>query len=114
MTEHDLQNQIRLKLSELGFIVFRANVGKVKLNDGRWFDTGLPKGFSDIFAIKDGRIYFIEVKAKNGKTSQEQLNFINQMKKSGCIAGVVYSTNDTLNLIYSNVEKSIFAEHANN
>lgn len=36
MTEHDLQNSIRLRLSELGFMVFRANVGKVRLADGRF------------------------------------------------------------------------------
>jgi hypothetical protein len=43
MTEHDIQNSIRLKLSELGYCVFRVNVGKFETADGRWFDTGLPK-----------------------------------------------------------------------
>ena len=45
MTEQDIMNSIRIKLSEMGFTVFRANVGKFKLADGRWFDVGLPKGF---------------------------------------------------------------------
>ena len=31
MTEHDLQNLIRLELSKLGYVVFRTNVGKVKI-----------------------------------------------------------------------------------
>ena len=72
MTEHDIQNEIRIRLSQLGFCVFRINAGKVKLHDGRWFDTGVPKGFSDLLAVKDGRAYFIEVKSENGKASPEQ------------------------------------------
>lgn len=98
-SEHDLQNAIRLELSKMGFTVFRANVGKVKLSDGRWFDTGLPKGFSDLFSIKDGKIYFFEVKIKPNKPTKEQLNFIEQMKLRGCVAGVVYSMEDVWNLI---------------
>lgn len=41
--EHKIQNEIQIALSENGCRVFRANVGKVRLEDGRWFDTGLPK-----------------------------------------------------------------------
>ena len=87
MTEHDLQNLIRLTLSKQGWCVFRANVGKFQMKDGRWFDTGLPKGFSDLFAVKDGRIVFLEVKTPTGKVRPEQVNFIQQMrKKYGCKA----------------------------
>ena len=98
MNETDLMNNIRLALSKLGFTVFRANVGKFKLTDGRWFDVGLPRGFSDLFAIKDGRIYFLEVKVKPNKPSPEQINFISQMQKKGCIAGVVYSVEEGIEL----------------
>jgi Holliday junction resolvase len=101
MTEHDLQNLIRLKLTELGYTVFRANVGKVKLADGRWFDTGLPQGFSDLFAVKNGHIYFIEVKVKPKKPSAEQLNFIDRMIQQGCRAGVAYSVDEAVMLCNS-------------
>lgn len=95
MTEHDLQNEIRLRLSRLGFAVFRTNVGKFRDIDGRWHDTGLPKGFSDLLAVRNGRAYFIEVKVKPNKPSDEQLNFIGQMKnRYGCAAGVAYSVED--------------------
>jgi hypothetical protein len=99
LQEHDLQNLIRIELSKLGFTVFRANVGKIKLPDGRWFDTGLPKGFSDLFAIKDGKIFFMEVKSDKGKVSKEQLNFIEQMKKKGCVAGVVRNVEEAIKLV---------------
>lgn len=99
MSEHELQNMIRLELSKLGYVVFRANVGKFKLGDGRWFDTGLPKGFSDLFAIKDGKVFFFEVKVGKNKPSAEQINFIEQMRKRGCLAEVVYSLEDVFSCI---------------
>ncbi len=97
-TETDLMNKIRIELSKLGFIVFRANVGKVTMKDGRWFDSGLPRGFSDLFAVKDGKIYFIEVKKGANKPSKSQVNFIEQMRLHGCVAGVVYSVEEAKGL----------------
>lgn len=99
MTEHDLQNLIRLELTELGWLTFRINVGKVKMFDGRWFDTGLPPGFSDLIALKDGKMVFIEVKAEKGKASKKQIDFIKQMKKIGFPGAVVYSIEDVRRLI---------------
>lgn len=98
--EHDIQNSIRLKLSELGYAVFRANVGKFQTKDGRWFDTGLPKGFSDLFAIKNGKIYFLEVKAETGKPTAEQLNFLAVMRdRYGCVTGIVRSVEEAVKLV---------------
>lgn len=99
-TEHDIQNEIRLALSERGYCVFRINSGKVKMADGRWFDVGVPKGFSDLMAIKDGRAFFIEVKNEVGRPSTEQLNFIKQMQtRYGCRAGVARSVEDALRIV---------------
>lgn len=99
MTETDIMNLIRVKLSEIGLTVFRVNVGKVKLSDGRWFDTGLPKGFSDLFAVKDGKAYFIEVKKPGGTVSPEQINFIDQMQKRGCVAGIAHSSEEAIEIV---------------
>jgi hypothetical protein len=99
MTEHDLQNLIRLELSKIGWITFRTNVGKVKLADGRFFDSGLPTGFSDLIALKDGKTVFIEVKKKGGKPSKSQINFINKIKAIGFKAGIVYDLDDVYKLI---------------
>lgn len=99
MTEHDIQNEIRIRLSQLGFCVFRINAGKVKLHDGRWFDTGVPKGFSDLLAVKDGRAYFIEVKNETGKASPEQKHFLATMRdRYGCVAGIVRSADEAVKL----------------
>ena len=99
MTEQDIQNSIRLKLSEMGYTVFRCNVGKLKLPDGRWFDTGLPKGFSDLFCVYKGRAYFIEVKKPGGKIKPEQVAFMNRMKEQGCVAGIVFSVEEAVELV---------------
>lgn len=103
MTEHDIQNSIRMKLSELGYCVFRVNVGRFKTQDGRWFDTGLPKGFSDLMAVKDGRVYFLEVKTETGKASPEQLNFLAVMRdRYGCVASIVRSVDDAVRTVTEN------------
>lgn len=99
MTEHDIQNEIRLRLSELGYAVFRTNVGRFRTSDGRYMSTGLPKGFSDLMAVKDGRVYFLEVKTPAGKASAEQERFLAVMRdRYGCAAGIVRSADDAVKL----------------
>lgn len=99
-TEHDVQNEIRLALSKQGYCVFRINSGKVKTDDGRWFDVGVPKGFSDLLAIRNGKAYFIEVKNEVGRPTDEQLNFIKQMQtRYGCRAGIARSVEDALSIV---------------
>ena len=99
MTEHDLQNLIRMELSRRGWCVFRLNVGRVKTADGRWFDTGLPNGTSDLMAIKDGRVVFLEVKTETGSVRKDQVQFINTMREIyGCVTGVVRSVEDAVKL----------------
>ena len=99
-TESLIQNQIRVGLSKAGHVVFRANVGKVKMQNGRWFETGVPKGFPDLFGFRpDGRIFFIEVKNETGKLRPEQKMFIEQMKKRGALAGVARSVEDAMEIV---------------
>lgn len=100
MNEHSIQNAIRLELSKLGYCVFRANVGRFQTKDGRWFDTGLPRGFSDLFAVKDGRVYFLEVKTETGRPSEEQLKFLAVMRdRYGCVAEIVRSVDDAVRAV---------------
>lgn len=99
-SEHDIQNEIRLALSERGYCVFRINSGKVKMADGRWFDVGVPKGFSDLVAIKNGKVSFLEIKTDTGRPTEEQLNFIKQMQyRYGCRAGIARSVEMALGIV---------------
>lgn len=99
-TEHTIQNKIRVALTENGYTVFRANVGKVKTADGRWFDTGLPKGHPDLYGFRpDGKIFYIEVKNANGRVRPEQKQFIKTVKARGALAGIARSVEDALDIV---------------
>lgn len=100
MNEHDIQNEIRAALSPY-CVIFRVNVGSGRTEDGRYFSTGVPSGFSDLFGVrkKDGKAVFIEVKTPKGRPTDKQVKFINQMKKQGAIAGVCRSAEEAVNLI---------------
>lgn len=98
--EHAIQNAVRIALSEYA-TVFRANVGSGVTYDGRHFETGLPKGFSDLFGFRhsDGKIFFIEVKTPSGHLSKDQKHFLEQMQNYGAIAGVARSVDDAIKII---------------
>lgn len=97
MKEIDIQNQIRIALSNYG-IVIRQNTGNFQLADGRRIVCGV-KGLSDLLFIGKGFVAFIEVKNENGRVSREQLDFINAVKKLGHRAEVCRSVDDALKLI---------------
>ena len=106
-SEHDIQNLIRLELSNRGYLCFRINVGKVQMLNGRWFSTGAPKGFSDLFGFRpDGQIFFIEVKHATGKVRKEQEKFIELVKSKGAIAGIARTADEAVELIETGTNKS--------
>lgn len=98
--EHRIQNEIRLALADT-CVMFRINVGKGYTPDGRYFDTGVPKGFSDLFGVRkaDGKAVFIEVKTFKGRPTDQQKNFLETMRKSGAIAGVCRSPEEAVQLV---------------
>lgn len=102
--EHSIQNDIRNSTADIA-ILFRANVGQGITYDGRHFDTGLPKGFSDLFGFRksDGRAVFIEVKTPTGRIRPEQQNFIDKMRLYGALAGVARSVQDARNIIQEEI-----------
>lgn len=98
--EHAIMNEIRLALDKYCKI-FRINVGKGYTPDGRYFETGVPNGFSDLFGVRksDGRAVFIEVKTSKGRISPQQKLFLSAMKNAGAIAGVCRSPEEAINLV---------------
>ncbi|EAF0864344.1 VRR-NUC domain-containing protein [Listeria monocytogenes] len=99
-SEQNIQNEIRLALSKSGYVVFRVNSGKVKMQDGRFFDTGVPNGFSDLMGFKEGgKIFFIEVKNEKGRVSEVQKRFLSAMKNKGAICGVARSVEEALQIV---------------
>lgn len=115
MSEHAIQNRIRLALAGKA-TVFRGNVGQawtgaevvrhgrdVYLRDARPLDTGLPKGFSDLFGFvtMDGvaRFLALEVKSQSGRTTEDQERFLAAVRAAGGLAAVVRSPEDALAVI---------------
>lgn len=100
MSEHDIQNSIRIALSPY-CILFRINVGSGMTYDGRHFSTGVPKGYSDLsgFRKSDGKAVFIECKTPDGFVRPEQRRFLKTMRENGALAGVARSVEDALRII---------------
>ena len=97
MRESGVQHRCMLALSEAGCVVFRANVGRFLLADGRWFTTGLPTGFSDLFGMRpDGRMFFVEVKSATGRLRPEQQAFLDAMRARGAVAVVARSPDEAV------------------
>ena len=100
MREQDRQNSIRLALNPYA-IIFRGNVGKVRLPDGRYFDTGLPKGFPDLFGFRksDGKMIFLEVKTDKGRLREKQAHFLDTMSQYPVIHGVARSDKEAIKIV---------------
>lgn len=99
--EAAIQDSIRVALAQAGYVVFRTNVGKVKTADGRWFGSGLPEGFPDLFGFKpsNGKIFFIEVKTPVGHRRKDQINFANFLRDKCSIYGVARSDEEAVKIV---------------
>lgn len=101
--EHNIQNEIRAWCGEHNIPCFRCNVGKVQCIDGSYFDTGLPAGFSDLIALANRTIYFIEVKTRYGQQRKAQIDFQNMVVNRGYTYIVARSIDDVAKILYNNV-----------
>lgn len=63
--------------------------------DGRYFRTGLPKGFPDLFGISPGgHAFFIEVKRPGGRLSAEQKQMSVILQKFPVFYAVCHSVDE--------------------
>ena len=86
MTESKLQTKILKDLESKGYYTVKT----IKLN---------KNGLHDIFAFKDGKATFIEVKATGQKPSELQIFRIEEVKKFGIKSFWVDNFNDYLDNI---------------
>ena len=71
------------------------------MENGRWFETGVPKGYSDLSGFRkgDAKAFFIEVKNEKGRVRPEQQKFMKAMKERGALVGVARSVDDALGIV---------------
>jgi hypothetical protein len=100
-TEKEIQDEIRLALSDLGCLIFRNNSGIATYENGTKvrYGVGGPGG-SDLIGIgPNGRIICIEVKSSKGRLTADQENFLRVVREHGGIAGCCRSAEEAIALV---------------
>lgn len=109
--ETNIQQRIRLHLSNLRCKLFRNHVGVIKDQNGRTHRFGLYKGSSDLIGWTPVEITqdmvgstvavftAIEVKTPKGRPSREQKSFIAAVARDGGFAGVARSPDQAADII---------------
>ena len=97
MKEMHLVHWIISYLNLKGHTAWRNNAGKIPVESKgvkRYINIG-QKGLPDVLGYtKDGRFIGIEAKIKPNKPSPIQQQTIDDMKRAGCIAEIVYTTEE--------------------
>ncbi len=99
-SEHEIQNEILLVLSEHGCTVCRSNAGKIKTQDDRTVAL-FPKGWPDLtgFRHSDGKTVLIEVKNEKGRLRDDQKRFAEFIKQYPVLYGVCRSAGEALRIV---------------
>ena len=115
ITEHDIQDAIRIELSKNGGLCFHCNAGEFWQGSQVYSPSyrqdilldirrvaGLPKGFSDLLYLSPhGRVAFIEVKKPGGAVRPDQIKFIERMRSMGYAAGIAHNVEEAKGLVES-------------
>lgn len=76
------------------------------MQDGTYFNTGVPVGWPDLTIITDnGQVLFIETKIKPRKPTEDQIKMLDNLRNRGFIAEVIYDFNQFLSLIEKSLQK---------
>ena len=87
-------------LSRIGLLAYtRIHVGAVR--HGRIYRKNHEmRGFSDIeVVVPGGRVGYLELKAKRGKLSEDQIRFIESRERMGCICRVPRHLNEVIQFL---------------
>ena len=87
MTEAEITKQIREYLTQRGIFHFKV------FQSGRGMGRA-KRGVSDILACYKGRFVAIEVKGRNGKASDDQIKFLNDVNSAAGVAFIAKSVED--------------------
>ena len=97
--ETTLQNKIIVALCQHGCFAVNHMVGDFYTKFGSRVSVGTP-GESDIWGHRpDGKAFYIEVKLPGEYPRQNQLKFLEAMKRTGAIAGWCTSVEGALRIV---------------
>lgn len=113
MKESDISRAIQIAATREGYRLFRQNVGlawvgdvvrrtptTITLLDPRPLRAGLCPGSSDLIGwTPGGRFLAVEVKTPHGRVSDEQENFLRQVRGVGGVGVVGRSAQDAMEKI---------------
>lgn len=108
--EQAVQNRIRLALSRGPVRLWRNNTGALKDASGRLVRYGLAKGSSDLVGFRTITItpdmvgsqvaVFAAIEVKDrGRATPEQLQFLEQVRQAGGLAGLARSVDDATEIL---------------
>lgn len=102
-SEHQVQSQVIGYLSYQGFMVWRNNTGMIPMDyKGKKRLVRFGKtGSGDVFAIKGGKFYSIEVKSPTGHTTEAQELWMEDVRLHGGNAFVVRSLDELIEQLKS-------------
>lgn len=78
--------------------------GKIPRSKGKAYLSGMLSG---------GQFFALEVKRRNEKPTQDQLDYLAAVREGGGLAAVVRSFSDAKNVLFADGIKSILAEELN-
>jgi Holliday junction resolvase len=96
-TEQDIQKEIIDYLTLNGWFVWKNK--NVNRGTGKYLPT-YQKGVPDLVGIKNGDVWFIEIKTPEGKLSVDQDYFLDMIRKHGGSIAVLRSIRDAEFLNY--------------
>jgi hypothetical protein len=96
MKERSLQASIVRALNLLGYIVIHI---PNQYSYGRIRDAGVLSGAPDLIVLKDGKVWFLEVKTENGRLRPSQKEFGKLLYEHGFQYHVVRSVDDALSAV---------------
>jgi len=97
----DLLRLYEKKRGFLFFAVINEAFGKSKTGAGlatmaRYKKMGMVPGVSDLVICKDGETFFLELKSKDGKQSEKQIDFECEAARVGCAYALAYSVDGAI------------------
>jgi len=94
MTESQLKSAIIEALNRCGCTVWRNQTGRARRM------VLAPTGSPDVIVYtRFGRFIGLEIKLANGVVSEAQQQWIDRMKAAGCVAGVVRSVQEAIDVV---------------